>query len=246
MEYTPDPDFHNGLRREAEFAKSVSKKKGAAAALRAQSTNLSMAAAEVSEPQTPSRSNGDVENASRAQSPLPSIPPEDDRAISPVSTASSTSEPPLSQKVRINGNSHTKPSTPTLAASATPIPLTQDSPSSRTVSQPAGTPPSSPVKARVGNCLRLVPCKFLPMSLKPPQWLITALDSMRAKYPKDRFELTTKKGTTSGNPEWRVKCLDCPGKVCNKYFSTKVWCLRSVDSSIHQDLARPCQITRFI
>src|SRR6266576_6684182 len=66
VEYTPDPDFHSGLRREAELSNSASKKKGGAAALRAQN-NLTQA--EVSEPQTPSRSNGDVENASRAQSP---------------------------------------------------------------------------------------------------------------------------------------------------------------------------------
>lgn len=147
MEYTLDPEFHNGLRREAELGKSASKKKGGAAALRAQNT----LAAEASEPQTPSRSNGDIENASRAQSPLPSIPPEDDRAISPVSTASSTSEPPLSQKVRVNGGSHTKQSTPTPAVTATPIPPTHDSPLLKTNSQSAGTPPSSHTKTWVRN-----------------------------------------------------------------------------------------------
>lgn len=147
VEYTLDPEFHNGLRREAELGKSASKKKGGAAALRAQNT----LAAEASEPQTPSRSNGDIENASRAQSPLPSIPPEDDRAISPVSTASSTSEPPLSQKVRVNGGSHTKQSTPTPAVTATPIPPTHDSPLLKTNSQSAGTPPSSHTKTWVRN-----------------------------------------------------------------------------------------------
>lgn len=182
VEYTSDPDFHNGLRREVELSKSVSKKKGRGL--------LSTAAAEASEPQTPSRSNCDAENASRPQSPLPSIPLDDDRAISPVSTASSSSEPPLSQKVKVNGSSHAK----TSAAPATPIPLAQGSPSLKEA-QPAGTPPSSPAKTW------------------PPHWLTNALQAMRAKYPKDRFELTTKKGTTSGNPEWRVKCLDCPGKL---------------------------------
>ena len=205
VEYTPDPDFHSGLRREAELSKSASKKKGGAAALRAQSN---LTPAEVSEPQTPSRSNGDVENASRAQSP----PLEDDRAISPVSTASSTSEPPLSQKVRVNGASHTKPSTPTPAAFATPNPLTQDSPLSKTNSQPAGTPPLSPTKAWV-RYFRTDFYQSLISCLKPPQWLTTALQAMRVKYPKDRFELSTKKGTGSSNPEWRVRCLDCPGKV---------------------------------
>ncbi|KIL56080.1 hypothetical protein M378DRAFT_89902 [Amanita muscaria Koide BX008] len=42
---------------------------------------------------------------------------------------------------------------------------------------------------------------------------------MRAKYPNDRFELTTKKSTSTapgknvGNPRWRLKCLDCPRKL---------------------------------
>ncbi|KIL61748.1 hypothetical protein M378DRAFT_82151 [Amanita muscaria Koide BX008] len=42
---------------------------------------------------------------------------------------------------------------------------------------------------------------------------------MRVKYPKDRFELTRKKstrtapGTNVGNPEWRLRCLDCPDKL---------------------------------
>ncbi|KAM6501110.1 SNF5 / SMARCB1 / INI1 domain containing protein [Amanita muscaria] len=98
VEYTPDPDYHSGLRRDTEIAKSASKKKGRG--------QLFAVAAEASEPQTPSRSNGDVENTSRAQTPLPSIPADDDRAISPVSTASSSSEPPLSQKVKVNGTSH--------------------------------------------------------------------------------------------------------------------------------------------
>ncbi|KAF8639180.1 hypothetical protein AX17_001667 [Amanita inopinata Kibby_2008] len=155
VEYTSDPDFHSGLRREAELVKSASKKKGAAAALRAQSMALSMTPADASEPQTPSRLNGDVEMSSRRQSPLPPVPRlEDDRAISPVSTVSSASEPPLSQKVKINGTNHAKPSTPTPSATVmpvTPAPSAQDPNSSKTVPQPARTPPSSPTKAWVSS-----------------------------------------------------------------------------------------------
>lgn len=35
---------------------------------------------------------------------------------------------------------------------------------------------------------------------------------MQAKYPDDKFEVLLRRpnGTT---PEWRVRCLDCPGKV---------------------------------
>ena len=36
---------------------------------------------------------------------------------------------------------------------------------------------------------------------------------MQAKYPTDRFEVILRKVTASSTPEWRIKCLDCPGKV---------------------------------
>jgi hypothetical protein len=58
--------------------------------------------AETSGTQTPSRSNGDIEVSSRIL-PSPGAGPENDRAISPVSTASSASEPPLTQRRRLSG-----------------------------------------------------------------------------------------------------------------------------------------------
>ncbi|KIL67194.1 hypothetical protein M378DRAFT_296532 [Amanita muscaria Koide BX008] len=131
---------------------------------------------------------------SRAQSPLPSMPADDDRAISPVSTAPSSSEPLLSQKVDGTG-SHAK-----IAAPMTAIPTAQGSTSLK-AAQITGTPPSSSAKAL------------------PPQWLTNVLQAMRAKYPKDRFELTTEastgtaRGYNVGNPKWRLECLDCPGEL---------------------------------
>ncbi|KAF8629288.1 hypothetical protein AX14_011145 [Amanita brunnescens Koide BX004] len=82
----------------------------------------------------PSQLNGNVENVSQAQSLLPSIPLEDNCMISLVSTAWSMLELPLSHKVRVNGDSHTKQSTPTLAVPAMPIPPAQDSPLLKTTS----------------------------------------------------------------------------------------------------------------
>lgn len=36
---------------------------------------------------------------------------------------------------------------------------------------------------------------------------------MQSKSPDDRFDITLRK-QNNGNPsEWRIKCLDCPGKV---------------------------------
>ena len=39
------------------------------------------------------------------------------------------------------------------------------------------------------------------------------MDEMQKKYPNDKFEITIRKVASSQYPEWRVKCLDCPGKV---------------------------------
>jgi len=41
---------------------------------------------------------------------------------------------------------------------------------------------------------------------------------MQAQYPDDRFELVLRNIAPAQAPEWRIKCLDCPGKVhlhCN-------------------------------
>lgn len=44
----------------------------------------------------------------------------------------------------------------------------------------------------------------------PPVWLKSSAEVLRAKYPHDRFELRPK-----GVGEWRIRCLDCPGKLYN-------------------------------
>lgn len=42
---------------------------------------------------------------------------------------------------------------------------------------------------------------------------MTAIAALQKKYPTDRFEHIYKKQTVSSEPGWRLKCLDCPGKV---------------------------------
>lgn len=44
----------------------------------------------------------------------------------------------------------------------------------------------------------------------PPDWLKASAESLRGKYTHDRFELRPK-----GVGEWRIRCLDCPGKLYN-------------------------------
>jgi SWI/SNF-related matrix-associated actin-dependent regulator of chromatin subfamily B protein 1 len=103
VEYNPDPEYH--MRKEGD-SRTPGKKK--AAALRAQSAAAAATPVDISAPATPATKNGDLDTHSR-RSPSP-MKDDDDRAISPVSTASSASEPPLAQKFnKLNG---TKVGTP--------------------------------------------------------------------------------------------------------------------------------------
>ena len=38
--------------------------------------------------------------------------------------------------------------------------------------------------------------------------------AMQAIYPDDNFEAVIRKNANSGVYEFRIKCADCPGKVC--------------------------------
>jgi SWI/SNF-related matrix-associated actin-dependent regulator of chromatin subfamily B protein 1 len=51
-----------------------------------------------------------------------------------------------------------------------------------------------------------------PLQDLPPHSLIEAHAAMNAKYPDDRFDIWPRMAA-SGEQEWRVKCIDCPGKV---------------------------------
>src|SRR5262249_11862138 len=46
-----------------------------------------------------------------------------------------------------------------------------------------------------------------------PEWLTLAVQEMQEKYPDDRFEVISRKLNPLSPAEWRIKCLDCPGKV---------------------------------
>lgn len=147
VEYNSDPSFHSGLKqKEAEALKTpASKKKGGAAALRAAATAAASSAAvstvgtpagaDASEPQTPGagRTNGDENRKDKERD-------DDDRAISPVSTASSASEAPLAHKVKINGGHQQRTSSPMPASTPTKSEMTKNGISaSSSVSEGAST-----------------------------------------------------------------------------------------------------------
>ena len=183
VEYNSTAEFHLNKIREAEMARTMARKKGGAAALRAQ--NLSASTPGPDEAEAPS-------------SPRPSEVPETParntatdkkRAVSPASTSSSDSEPPLAQTVpRMNGSSRATPVPPVSSSSRPPSTHQLAAPVSQSAPPPSSGASASPATA--------------------PPWLMQAVAAMRAKYPDDLFVLKRVNGT-----EWRIKCTDCPGKV---------------------------------
>ncbi|KAG6334158.1 hypothetical protein ID866_4924 [Astraeus odoratus] len=185
VQYNRDPEYHLNLRNEAEQQKTGAKKRGRAP----------NSAVVVEGPETPSRQKSEPE---APVLPVPAtIPPsEDDRPASPaLSSASSGDEAPLAQQFpRINGVSQQIPSS---SRAGTP-----DSPrATNTQVTSPGEPGTTPHSNGTSVVL--------------PPWLTAAMHELQMKYPDDRFEAILRKPTPRGTPEWRIKCLDCPGKLYN-------------------------------
>ncbi|KAJ6591033.1 SNF5-domain-containing protein [Mycena vulgaris] len=211
VEYNSDLEYHAGLKREAEIAKTLAKRRGGAAALRAQSGTVPATPADTSEPQTP-RDSG--EGPSR-QSPA--------RDLSPVSDTSSASEPPLAQKVKINGTNHARSPAPPPPPPPEPVnlppplasPLPPPPPPSGPVSfvAPPPTPPAVPSPVQPSASTSGPSAPISGSGPAPPQWLSNAMHAMQAKWKNDKFEVILRKVNSASSPEWRIKCLDCPGKL---------------------------------
>jgi hypothetical protein len=45
----------------------------------------------------------------------------------------------------------------------------------------------------------------------PPAWLVSAMQGMQLQYPNDLLDI--KYSLTTSTPGWRIKCMDCPGKL---------------------------------
>ncbi|EPQ51859.1 SNF5-domain-containing protein [Gloeophyllum trabeum ATCC 11539] len=213
VDYNSSAEYHRNLMEEAERAKVMARKKGGAAALRAMSTATEQdpppSAGPSGSSSRPSRPNSVARTGGRAQLWVEVPPPqtpvtagegEDDSkdAISPISSGSSSaSESPLAHRIRPNGVNHSN-------QSSTPAPRptsTADAQGSVVSSQPPSAHPKPP-SSNHNN-----------VSTEPPEWLSAAMQAMRERYPQDRFETILKKLNPNASPEWRIKCLDCPGKL---------------------------------
>ncbi|KAJ7209739.1 hypothetical protein GGX14DRAFT_631874, partial [Mycena pura] len=196
VEYNSNYEFHaNGQKKEADMAK---KRKG-------RPPNSTMPATPETRPDTPETQTPLDEGPSR-QSPV--------REDSPVSTASSTSEVPLSQRIK-------KPSTPPPPPTAGPALTTAAAtsadlaPSNSPLSVP---PPTSadatapPSQSAYASAPRPATDVILPPKpTQPPQWLLNCMQAMQAEWKNDKFEVICKANASEW--EWRIKCVDCPGKV---------------------------------
>lgn len=199
VEYNSSAEFHLSKIRDAELARSASRRRGGAAAHRAQTTNASTPGPgeDAEAPSSPPAAAGAPEASPRP----PEKPIEEDRPASPASSTSSDSEPPLAQRVtRVNGSSSVPPPAPMSSGSGSATAAPSQPPASS-----QSVPPSVGASA---------PTSGTAPSTDPPSWLWDATVAMRSKYPDDLFVLKRINGV-----DWRIKCSDCPGKVRARLFN---------------------------
>lgn len=150
VQYNSSAEFHLGLIRAEEQAKYNSKRKRPQSTV-ADERPKSQAVDEDAEMETPGPSQppkSEPEPSSIPHARASAVPDEPDRAMSPVSTASSASESPLAQRVKMNGGAHSR-SAPT--APPDPAPSTRSvssGPQGKAYSPPQASPsrlgPSGP------------------------------------------------------------------------------------------------------
>lgn len=116
------------------------------------------------------------------------------RANSAASTSSSASESPLARRVR----AHSSREKEDKDASAAP-----HSSGGRTTTPGAGGNADDEGNSAPDGAEN---------KHSPPAWFVPAAAALKKEYPDDKFELVPRNGR-AGAREWRIKCLDCPGKL---------------------------------
>lgn len=197
VEYSTDPEFHlrqqaKGGNEEGSSKAAVSKKK------KAQVVVEELKYEEVEAPEDVREEDevvpATVANVTKLEAQTDSVLPHplDDRPLSPVSTASSISEPPLAEQVKINGGSSGYNSNPSTPVKANREILERSENGVDTPSTPR-TPGTTAAAA--------------------PEWLKRETESLRARYPIDEFDVVLRKSRTENVAEWRIRCHDCPTMV---------------------------------
>ncbi|KAL0578552.1 SWI/SNF chromatin-remodeling complex subunit [Marasmius crinis-equi] len=211
VEYNTDPEYHSNMsQRDGEvLPRSV-----LTVGRRGRGRGGGASAVATPEPSTPlSRRRelaSDRETPSRRHSPPPSRRHSPPRAVSPpLSSASSASESPLALKVNgsARGGRSPRPPLPNSNSGNSPMPP----PASDGPSQP---PPSSSSKEETKEEeYEGAPLSSASAKTWPPGWLTSAMQATQSKYPNDKFEIALRKMSPGSEAEWRIKCIDCPGKL---------------------------------
>ncbi|KAF7324326.1 hypothetical protein MVEN_02649300 [Mycena venus] len=203
VEYNSDYEFHaNGGKKEVEVPK---RKKG-----RPPNSTAAPTPADTSEPQTPRDSGEDAACAEAQDQPYTfHTPPPAPASVSAPTPSQSPVVVPASVPLPVSVSSP-----PPAAASAVVPPLTPTNASSAPPTSASPAPPSSTPSAPAPPPIPAVPLP--PRPTQPPEWLSNAMQALQARYRDDRFEVLPK--ATAVEWEWRLKCLDCPGKVRENFF----------------------------
>lgn len=200
VEYSTDPEFH--LRQQAKGGNDEGNSKAAAPKKKKPQVVVDESKYEEAEVPEEVREEDEVvpttvANVAKLEVQTSVLPhPLDDRPLSPVSTASSTSEPPLAEQVKVNGGSsgyNSNPSTP--AKTIREIPERSENgietPSeTHSILRSTGSTPST-----------------------APEWLKRATEHLRAKYPGDEFDVVLRRIKPDKPADWRIRCHDCPMMV---------------------------------
>ncbi|KAH7907812.1 SNF5-domain-containing protein [Hygrophoropsis aurantiaca] len=187
IQYNSDPDYHLNLQRETDQSRPGARRRG-----RPQNPQNQPEGSD-----TPSRSKPDAwVEPSRPPNSATVLPSEDDRAVSPVSSASSGSEAPLAS-LMTNGTTNR-------GDTNGPSPHPTDSPRPTADNRSPTPEPNSQSTYVSFSCKQSL-----------PSWLAAAVRHLQGKYRDDKFEAILRKPSARASAEWRIKCLDCPGKLYN-------------------------------
>ncbi|TDL14318.1 SNF5-domain-containing protein, partial [Rickenella mellea] len=184
VDYHADAEYHINLKLESERARTPARKRGAAA-LKAQN------------------------QAQQEQTPPPSVS-EHDASLSKhelwgeksirkgkqaQTSGSGPLDRPLSPASSVSSSASERPLAETVLQTNGPPPPPESSTKDLTASAANGDATSSSVKS----------------TSERPEWLDNALAEVLVKYPDDKLDIIPRRG--AGPVEWRIKCLDCPGKL---------------------------------
>jgi len=224
VEYSTDPEFH--LRQQAKGGNDEGNSKAAGSKKKKSQVVVDETKHEEADAIEDVREEDEVApttaaNVAKLEAQTASVLPHllDNRPLSPVSTASSASEPPLVEQVRMNGGSSGYNSNPSTPAKTT-----------REISERPenGVEMSSEIHSTPRSAVATV-CPFsstrfyiglwtddrvrFAQPSTAPDWLKRATEHLRAKYPGDEFDVVLRKTKPDKPADWRIRCHDCPMMV---------------------------------